>query len=150
MSLQFNSVALLLVVLILLGVLSNNSSVTISAAILLLMQQTFLAQYIPFMEKNGITIGIIILTIGVLSPIVSGKIQLPDLSIFLNWRMWLAVAVGLLVAWLGGRGVSLMGTQPILLTGLLIGTILGVAFVGGIPVGPLIAAGILSLFLGKS
>ncbi|HDR1061898.1 DUF441 domain-containing protein [Pasteurella multocida] len=150
MSLQFNTVALLLVVLILLGVLSNNSSVTISAAILLLMQQTFLAKYIPFMEKHGITLGIIILTIGVLSPIVSGKIQLPHLAVFLNWKMWLAVVVGLLVAWLGGRGVRLMGAQPVLLTGLLVGTILGVAFVGGIPVGPLIAAGILSLFLGKS
>lgn len=150
MSLQFNSVALLLVVLILLGVLSNNSSVTISASVLLLMQQTFLAKYIPFMEKNGLTIGIIILTIGVLSPIVSGKIQLPSLAIFVNWKMWVAVFVGVLVAWLGGRGVSLMGSQPVLLTGLLIGTILGVAFFGGIPVGPLIAAGILSLFIGKS
>ncbi|EJS90232.1 hypothetical protein AAUPMC_08352, partial [Pasteurella multocida subsp. multocida str. Anand1_cattle] len=72
-------------------------------------------------------------TIGVLSPIVSGKIQLPHLAVFLNWKMWLAVAVGLLVAWLGGRGVGLMGAQPVLLTGLLVGTILGVAFVGGIP-----------------
>lgn len=149
MTLQFNTIALLLVLLILLGVLSNNSSVTISATILLLMQQTFLSQYIPFMEKHGVTIGIIILTIGVLSPIVSGKVALPNLTVFLNWKMWLAVGVGILVAWLGGRGVSLIGAQPILITGLLIGTVLGVAFLGGIPVGPLIAAGFLSLFLGK-
>ncbi|WP_386694610.1 DUF441 domain-containing protein [Lonepinella sp. MS14435] len=148
MSLQFNAIALLLVVLILLGVLSHNSSITISAAILLLMQQTFLSQYIPFVEKNGLTIGIIILTIGVLSPLVSGKIQLPDIKSLLDWKMLVALAVGALVAWLGGRGVSLMGTQPILLTGLLIGTVLGVAFLGGIPVGPLIAAGILSLLIG--
>lgn len=150
MSLQFNAVALLLVILILLGVLSNNSSVTISATVLLLMQQTFLVNYMPLVEKYGLTIGIIILTIGVLSPIVSGKIALPSFSALLNWKMWLAVGVGILVAWLGGRGVSLMGGQPILLTGLLIGTIIGVAFLGGIPVGPLIAAGILSLFIGKS
>lgn len=150
MSLQFNAVALLLVILILLGVLSNNSSVTISATVLLLMQQTFLVNYMPLVEKYGLTIGIIILTIGVLSPIVSGRIALPSFSALLNWKMWLAVGVGILVAWLGGRGVSLMGGQPILLTGLLIGTIIGVAFLGGIPVGPLIAAGILSLFVGKS
>jgi len=31
---------------------------------------------------------------------------------------------------------------------LLIGTVLGVMFIGGVPVGPLIAAGILSLFIG--
>ncbi|MGV8429073.1 DUF441 family protein [Pseudomonas aeruginosa] len=45
--------------------------------------------------------------------------------------------------------MPLMGEQPILVTGLLIGTIIGVAFLGGIPVGPLIAAGILALLLGK-
>ncbi|CAM3930360.1 MULTISPECIES: DUF441 domain-containing protein [Avibacterium] len=150
MSLQFNAIALLLVILILLGVLGNNSSITISATILLLMQQTFLAKYIPFMEKYGLNIGIIILTIGVLSPIISGKIPLPAFTELWNWKMFLAIAVGVLVAWFGGRGVNLMGAQPTLLTGLLVGTILGVAFVGGIPVGPLIAAGILSLLLGKT
>ncbi|CWX01243.1 permease [Haemophilus influenzae] len=63
--------------------------------------------------------------------------------------MALSIAVGILVAWLAGKGVPLMGEQPILVTGLLIGTIIGVAFLGGIPVGPLIAAGILALLLGK-
>ena len=63
--------------------------------------------------------------------------------------MALSISVGVLVAWLAGKGVPLMGEQPILITGLLIGTIIGVAFLGGIPVGPLIAAGILALLLGK-
>lgn len=150
MTLQFNSIALLLVVLILLGVLSNNSSITISATLLLLMQQTFLVKYLPFIEKNGVMVGIIILTIGVLAPIVSGKVALPAFSTLLNWKMFVSVAIGILVAWLAGRGVPVMSGQPVLLTGLLIGTVLGVAFFNGIPVGPLIAAGILSLFLGKS
>lgn len=149
MTLQLNTIALLLVILLILGVLSNNSTITISAAVLLIMQQTFLSSHIPLLEKYGVKIGIIILTIGVLSPLVSGKIQLPDLSGFLSWKMALSIAVGMLVAWLAGKGVPLMGEQPILVTGLLIGTIIGVAFLGGIPVGPLIAAGILALFLGK-
>lgn len=149
MTLQLNTIALLLVILLILGVLSNNSTITISAAVLLIMQQTFLSSHIPLLEKYGVKIGIIILTIGVLSPLVSGKIQLPDLSGFVSWKMALSIAVGVLVAWLAGKGVPLMGEQPILVTGLLIGTIIGVAFLGGIPVGPLIAAGILALFLGK-
>lgn len=149
MTLQLNTIALLLVILLILGVLSNNSAITISAAVLLIMQQTFLSSHIPLLEKYGVKIGIIILTIGVLSPLVSGKIQLPDLSGFLSWKMALSIAVGMLVAWLAGKGVPLMGEQPILVTGLLIGTIIGVAFLGGIPVGPLIAAGILALLLGK-
>ena len=149
MSLQFNMIALLLVILIILGLLSHNSAITISAAVLLIMQQTFLSSYIPLLDKYGVKIGIIIFTIGVLSPLVSGKIQLPDLSDFLRWKMALSISVGVLVAWLAGKGVPLMGEQPILVTGLLIGTIIGVAFLGGIPVGPLIAAGILALLLGK-
>ena len=149
MSLQFNIIALLLVILIILGLLSHNIAITISAAVLLIMQQTFLSSHIPLLEKYGVKIGIIILTIGVLSPLVSGKIQLPDLSGFLSWKMALSISVGVLVAWLAGKGVPLMGEQPILVTGLLIGTIIGVAFLGGIPVGPLIAAGILALLLGK-
>jgi len=149
MSLQLNMIALLLIVLLILGVISHNNAITISAAVLLIMQQTFLSSHIPLLEKYGIKIGIIILTIGVLSPLVSGKIQLPDLSGFLSWKMALSISVGVLVAWLAGKGVPLMGEQPILVTGLLIGTIIGVAFLGGIPVGPLIAAGILALLLGK-
>ena len=150
MSLQFNPIAIFLVVLIFLGVVGNNSSITISATVLLLMQQTFLAKYLPYMEKYGLNIGIIILTVGVLAPIISGKIQLPSFVALLNWKMLLAIAIGILVAWFGGRGVGLLGTQPVLITGLLIGTIIGMSFFGGIPVGPLIAAGILSLMLGKS
>ncbi len=147
MSLQFNYIALLLVLLILLGILSNNSSITISALVLLFMQQTFLMKYVPWVEKYGLNLGIIILTIGVLAPIVSGKIPLPSMTVFFSWKMLLAIAIGIMVAWFAGKGVPLMTTQPMLLTGLLLGTIIGVAFLGGIPVGPLIAAGILALLL---
>lgn len=150
MSLQFNSVALLLVALILLGIFSQNSAVTISAAVLLIMQQTLLSKYVPYLEQYGIKIGIIILTIGVLAPLISGRIALPELVQLINWKMIVAIIAGIVVAWLGGRGVTLMGNQPVLVTGLLIGTIIGVAFLKGVPVGPLIAAGILSLIIGKS
>ncbi|OOF89681.1 hypothetical protein BKG94_00430 [Rodentibacter ratti] len=149
MSLQFNMIALLLVILIILGIVSHNSAITISAAVLLIMQQTFLSEYIPLVEKYGLKIGIIILTAGVLSPLVSGKIQLPNLAGLLSWKMALSIVIGVFVAWLAGKGVSLMGEQPVLVTGLLIGTVAGVAFLGGIPVGPLIAAGMLALLLGK-
>ena len=68
----------------------------------------------------------------------------------MSWKSLVAVAIGLFVAWLGGRGVTLMSHQPNVVAGLLIGTIAGVALLRGVPVGPLIAAGILSLLIGKS
>lgn len=148
LNLHFNTVAGLLLVLIALGVISHNNAITIAACVLLIMQQTILANYLPWVVKNGISVGIIILTIGVLSPLVSGKIQLPEFSHLLtNWKLIAAIVVGIFVAWLGGKGVSLMTLQPALVTGLLIGTVIGVTFFKGVPVGPLIAAGILGLVL---
>lgn len=147
---QFNAAAAMLIFLIILGYFSHNNSIIISAAVLLLMQQTPLERYIPWWEKYGLYLGITILTIGVLSPLVSGKIKLENLGgLLLNWKMILAIVVGIFVAWLGGRGVSLMTSQPSIITGLLIGTIAGVAFFKGVPVGPLIAAGMLSLILNR-
>ena len=141
-------VSLFLVTLIFLGVISQNNSITISATVLLLMQQTALVQFVPLVEKHGLNIGIIFLTVGVLSPLVSGRVQVPPVAEFLNFKIIASVLIGIFVAWLAGRGVFLMG-QPVLVAGLLIGTVIGVAFMGGIPVGPLIAAGILSFVVGK-
>ena len=103
MTLQFNIVALLLVILIILGLLSHNSAITISAAVLLIMQQTFLSQYIPWIDQYGLKLGIMVLTLGVLSPLVSGKIPLPELSAFIHWKMFSSIGVGILVAWLAGH-----------------------------------------------
>lgn len=144
-----NFVALFLVGLIFLGVLSNNSTITIAATVLLFMQQTLLAKYLPLVDKYALNSGITLLTIGVLSPLVSGKTPFFHYYEFFSLKMIMAIIIGILVAWLAGRGVPLMSNQPILVTGLIIGTITGVALLGGIPVGPLIAAGILSFFVDK-
>ncbi len=148
--LHTHSISLLLIGFIALGVIGNNQSVIIAACILLLIQQTPLLQYAPLLEKYGLQFGIVILTIAVLSPLISGKIQTQDIiEVFSHWKTIVAVLVGIVVAWLGGRGVSLMATQPMIVTGLLVGTIIGVAFFRGVPVGPLIAAGIVSVLLWK-
>lgn len=148
--LSLHSISLLLLVFIALGLIGHNPSITIAACLLLLMQQTPLAQYAPLLEQYGLQVGIIILTLAVMSPLISGKIQTADLiDVFKHWKTIVAVIIGILVAWLGGRGVTLMSDQPMIVTGLLVGTIIGVAFFRGVPVGPLIAAGLVSLVIWK-
>ena len=140
---------IVLLVLLVCGIFSHNTAVTIAAGVLIVFWITPLSEYFPILQNHGLNLGIIILTIGVLTPIASGKIPGDViLKSFLNWKSLLAIAVGLLVAWLGGRGVKLMTNQPNVVAGLLIGTVAGVALLRGVPVGPLIAAGILSLFIG--
>ncbi|MBM6387907.1 DUF441 domain-containing protein [Paenibacillus illinoisensis] len=143
--------SLLLLVFAALGIISSNTPVTVAMVFLLLLRVLNVNQAFPWLEKYGLTLGIIILTIGVMAPLASGKMSLQTIGeSFLHWKSLLAIGVGLLVAYLGGRGATLMSTQPTVVAGLLIGTILGVALFKGVPVGPLIAAGILSLLLGKS
>ncbi|WP_054949747.1 DUF441 domain-containing protein [Numidum massiliense] len=143
--------ALLLLLFAAIGLLSNNATISIAVLILLLLRVMNLHQTFPWIEKYGLTIGIIVLTAGVMAPLASGKISLDTiLRSFLHWKSLLAIAVGMLVSYLGGRGVTLMSHQPTIVAGLLIGTVLGVALFRGVPVGPLIAAGILSLLIGKS
>lgn len=140
----------LLVLLILLacGIFSHNTAVTIAAGVLLVLKITPLNEMLPYVQTHGLNIGVIILTIGVLAPIASGKISGESiLKSFLSWKSLLAIAIGVFVAWLGGRGVKLMSNQPDVVAGLLLGTVAGVAVLRGVPVGPLIAAGILSLLI---
>ncbi len=147
---MFDSTLLILVALAALGLVSHNTTVTISILVLIVIKITPLNHYFPWIEKQGLTVGIIILTIGVMAPIASGSLPSSTLlHAFMSWKSLLAVAVGVFVSWLGGRGVSLMSSQPTLVGGLLVGTVLGVALFRGVPVGPLIAAGLISLVVGK-
>ncbi|CAM3457948.1 DUF441 domain-containing protein [Marinicrinis lubricantis] len=142
--------ALTLLLLAALGIVSKNATVTIAMVVLLLLRLLHADKAFPFLEKHGITIGVIILTIGVMSPIASGRITFQDMAkSFTNIQSLLAIGIGIFVAYMGSRGVSLMSANPLIVTGILIGTILGVALFKGVPVGPLIAAGLLSLLIGK-
>ena len=148
---MFDPTLMILLALAALGFISHNTTVAISILVLIIVRVTPLSSFFPWIEKQGLTVGIIILTIGVMAPIASGTLPASTLiHAFMNWKSLIAIAVGVFVSWLGGRGVTLMSSQPTLVAGLLVGTVLGVALFRGVPVGPLIAAGLVSLFIGKS
>ena len=131
---MFDVTLLILLGLAALGFISHNTTVAVSILVLIIVRVTPLSTFFPWIEKQGLSIGIIILTIGVMAPIASGTLP-PSTLIhsFLNWKSL----------------VALMGSQPQLVAGLLVGTVLGVALFRGVPVGPLIAAGLVSLIVGK-
>ncbi|EBM2175970.1 DUF441 domain-containing protein [Salmonella enterica] len=134
---MFDVTLLILLGLAALGFISHNTTVAVSILVLIIVRVTPLNTFFPWIEKQGLTVGIIILTIGVMAPIASGTLP-PSTLIhsFVNWKSLVAIAVG-------------VGNQPQLVAGLLVGTVLGVALFRGVPVGPLIAAGLVSLIVGK-
>ncbi|KFA58562.1 hypothetical protein A9G48_10950 [Gilliamella sp. wkB18] len=148
---QFDISFFLLLGLAALCYLTHNNTVTFAVILLLLFKLTPLAAYFPFLNKYGLTVGIVILTAAMMVPLADGSLKVIDiLRSFTTLQSLLAILVGIFVSWLGTRGIALIGAHPTIINGLIIGTLFGVAFFKGIPVGPLIAAGLLSLLIGKS
>ena len=71
---MFDPTLLILLALAALGFISHNTTVAISILVLIIVRVTPLNTFFPWIEKQGLTIGIIILTIGVMAPIASGTL----------------------------------------------------------------------------
>jgi uncharacterized membrane protein (DUF441 family) len=56
-----------------------------------------------------------------------------------------AVAIGAAGSWLAAEGISLLTARPEIMVGIILGSVLGVAFLGGIPAGPLVASGLAAI-----
>lgn len=142
---QFSFGNLLLLLIFFLALASSNHSVAIAAALVLLMSLFHLDRFLfPWLEAKGIQLGVVILTVAILVPLASGRITGQEVMATLqNVRSLMAVLVGVVVAYLAGKGVGLLASEPQIVTGLIVGTIIGVAFFKGVSVGPLIGSGML-------
>ncbi len=102
---MFDPTLLILLALAALGFVSHNTTVAISILVLIIVRVTPLNTFFPWIEKQGLTIGIIILTIGVMAPIASGTLPASTLlHSFVNWKSLVAIAVAFcLVAWRSRR-----------------------------------------------
>ena len=117
---MFDTTLLILLGLAALGFISHNTTVAISILVLIIVRVTPLNAFFPWVEKQGLTVGIIILTIGVMAPIASGTLP-PSTLIhsFMNWKSLLAIAVGVFVSRLpdglpaasGGRAAGRYSTR---------------------------------------
>ena len=137
-----------LCLVLILSLLGKSKMVALAAALLLAMVVLGFKAPLPWLEKNLIKCGIFLLTLAVLIPLGTGKITLLHLyQTCTSLNGLIAIAVGIAVAWLGAQGVNYMQVSPDVISSLLIGTIVGVCFFGGIAVGPLIAAGVVYLLL---
>ena len=141
-----NSLPLLMILII--GLISGNSLITGAAAILLFIKSTGFTNIIILLEENSLQIGLIFLTMAILAPIAGGKITSDEIfsSIFTIPGI-LAIIGGAMAAYISRHGIFLLSRQPQVVSGLILGTIIGVIILKGIPVGPLAAAGITALLL---
>ncbi len=139
---------LLLVLLIVIGLIGRSPIIATAASLLLILKLTHLERYFPSVERRGLEIGLLFLTIAVLVPFATGRITYKDiLSVFTTPPGLFALIGGAVATYMNGKGLDLLKVDPQLLVGLVIGSIIGIVFMRGVPVGPLMAAGITAFLL---
>lgn len=125
------------------GVIGRNPLVISAAAILLLAVVLPVKGLLPLMDKYSLSFGLTLLIIGLLLPFATGQLGLGDMITGLRGPLGVtALLGGALSAYMCGKGLLLLELEPEIIIGLVAGTIIGVALLRGIPVGPLAAAGL--------
>lgn len=135
---------LLLGILLIVGVIGKNPSIIIASLILMAARFLQIDKWIfPPLQKNGIQWGVTILMVAVLVPIATGAIGFQELWQSVKSPVGImALSAGIIAAIIPIPGVELLKNNPTITTAIVAGTILAVSIFKGIPVGPLIAAGL--------
>ncbi|MBX6395743.1 MAG: DUF441 domain-containing protein [Alicyclobacillaceae bacterium] len=139
---------LVLVLLIVIGLIGRSNILTTAACFLLILKLTHLDRYFPTLERRGLELGLLFLMISVLVPLVDGTLSIADLArVFMSPAGISTMIGGLVATYLNGQGLHLLRQEPSLMVGLVVGSILGIIFLRGIPVGPLMAAAIAAMLV---
>jgi len=143
--LQINLVFFILLVL---GVLSKNNSLIISSLTLFAIRVLKLNDLLPVIDRYSVKVGIILIMLGVLTPVATGDVDLLQIVDTIKSPIGLiSVVMGVLVTQFTREGLDLMDTAPEVIPNLVAGIIVGIAFFRGVPSGPLIASGITAFLI---
>lgn len=131
-----------------LGLAARSSSLTMAAGLLLLIKLCNIKSLLPLLEERGLEIGLFFLMIAVLVPLALERVDAREIIMtFSSLPGILAIAGGIIATRLNGMGLTLLNSQPQIILGLVIGSIIGIVFLKGVPVGPLMAGGLTAFFL---
>lgn len=129
--------------LIIISFITKNRNLSIAAFIIFIVSLTNNQKSIYFIEKYFLDIGMIFLMMWMLVPLIKAENSLtPNIKSLLNLNGLISFIVGAAVVILAAQGVNFLKGGVDVLTGVIFGSIIGVALLGGVPVGPLIASGI--------
>jgi len=135
-----------LVALIIIGLVGRSPIISTAACFLLIVKLVHLERFLPAIERRGLELGLLFLTFSVLVPFASERIQSKDVfNALTSWPGLLALTGGALATYVNGKGLEMLKFDPQLIVGLVVGSIIGIVFFRGIPVGPLMAAGLTAL-----
>jgi len=142
-----NNVWLLLLIFCI-AIFTKNNILASAAGIVLILGLMNLQRLYPFLERRGLEMGILFLTIPILIPFATGQVKTSDiLKVLTSPIGLLAIIGGLLGAYLNDQGLTLLQLSPEIIPGIIIGVVICVSLFGGVSVGPVMAAGITAVLV---
>jgi len=101
-----------------------------------------------FCSRHGLFLGLFFLTVSVLAPIAEGNLRFSEVvATLLSPVGAVAILGGIMSSIMNFKGVTLLQLEPQVVAGVVIGSLVSIAFFGGIPVGPVMAAGLTAVLL---
>ncbi|OFH99477.1 hypothetical protein CLOACE_22290 [Clostridium acetireducens DSM 10703] len=134
---------IILITLILACIFTKNKPMVLASIIVLIFSFINNDNIIKFSRKYFLETGLCFLMIWMLIPLIDkNKESILDVKNYLNLNGFVSIACGIFVAIIASKGLNFLTGNVSVLGGVILGSIIGVAFLGGIPVGPMIASGI--------
>ncbi len=141
--------AAVVLMILALGVFGRNSIIVTAALVTLVLMLSPFHSVLHLAADYGIRGGLALLMIAVLAELALGRVPIGNIAKEL-WSVdgLFAVMGGLIASWMSARGIELLAHRPQVSIGLVIGSIVAASFLGGVPIGPIFAAGLTALALG--
>lgn len=141
---------LLILAVLVVAVLGKANSVAVAAALLLILRLVGLDKpCYPLIREHGFFWGLVLLTAAVMVPLASGEYAVGQiLGTMRSTVGMVAFAASLFTTYLSGRGAIFLLGGAHIMPSLILGAVVAAAFLRGVPVGPLVTAGLVSLFTG--
>jgi len=139
---------ILLITILIFGFFSKSRVLLITTLFLLIIQELNIKEFFIFFSSHGIEIGLFFLLAAIISSLLLIELDFQKiLDYFLSYQGLIAFIAGILATILNKMGLHLLESDSLLITAIVIGSIFGILFFEGIPVGPLMAAGIAVLLI---
>lgn len=134
---------IIILTLVILSFVTKNKNLGISAAIIFAVSLTNNEKTIDFIEKYFMDLGMIFLMMWMLIPLLKmGDHGGSSFKSLLTLNGAVSFLMGTVVVILAAKGVDFTKGNADVLSGVVLGSVVGVSLLGGVPVGPLIASGI--------
>lgn len=142
---------IILVIILAISIIGKANSVSVATAILLIIKLLNIEKYIfPALDKSGVFWALVLLIAAILIPIANGSISSFKIKDNLTSTIGIiALLLSFFTTYLSGLGLKYLTVQGHgdVMPALILGSIAAAAFLGGVPVGPLITTGLLAVVM---